>query len=346
MEKKIKIWIDIDNTPHVLFFIPIIKELKYRECDITITARNYGGILQLLDDAEIKYTQIGKDYGKNKINKILGTLKRILQLYFFIIGKRINISVSHGSRTHVGASWLARIPSITSYDYEFSSKFLINKMATKIIIPKLIYDEYQKQDKLKSNKITYYEGLKEQIYLKDFLPDINKIPEEFIKYNQSILVLIRPPATRAHYYSTRSQYLFLKLLELLKTNENLFLIFSPRDKKQKHELTNILKNYSKYSILEREYDGLSMIWYSDIVISGGGTMNREASLLGVPVYSIFGGKIGAIDKELEKIGRLTFLNSDIKLEKIIYKKRDKKVGIVRNNELCEKFVDEILKLIK
>jgi len=185
-----KIWIDIENTPHVLFFKPIIEELKKRQFEIIITARNYGGINQLLSDANIDFHSIGGDYGKNKIAKIFGSLNRILNLYFYVRSKNIDASASHGSRTHVGASWLARIPSLTSYDYEYSSKFLINKLATKIIIPKAIFDNYLLINSINLSKFTYYDGFKEQVYLEEFVPNLKNVPEEFVKHKDSIIIPI------------------------------------------------------------------------------------------------------------------------------------------------------------
>ena len=81
---------------------------------------------------------------------------------------------------------------------------------------------------------------------------------------------------------------------------------------------------SKVVIPKKAVDGLNLLWHSDLVVSGGGTMNREAAALGIPVYSIFRGKTGAVDRQLENEGRLTMIQSVAEVKKkIALKQRPK-----------------------
>jgi predicted glycosyltransferase len=105
-------------------------------------------------------------------------------------------------------------------------------------------------------------------------------------------------------------------------------VLLPRNKKQ---AVNLLKKWphwfadSRTVIPENVIDGLNLLWHSDLVVSGGGTMNREAAALGVPVYSVFRGKIGAVDRQLQKEGRLTLVeNSDDVERKIVLARRNRK----------------------
>lgn len=345
---KKKIWIDIENTPHVLFFKPIIESLQKFNYDIVITARNYGGITKLLEMNNLKFTLIGSDYGKRKLNKIIGVVGRIIKLYFFIKKKNITVSISHGSRTHIGAAWLARIPSITSYDYEYSSKFLVHKLTSKVIVPSLIPDNFFINNKISLKNIVRYNGFKEQIYLNDFKPqNDNQLLHVLGIDTAKIIVLVRPPAFNSHYFTEKSDQMFKLLLEKLNQFKNLFIIFSPRDKSQKLFLNSIVSKYNFESyILKDEVDGLNLIWCCDLIFSGGGTMNREAALLGVPVYSIFGGKVGALDSALNEMKRLFFIRNKSDFDNIKFVKREVNVNKILKSNVKDEIINEIIKMME
>jgi predicted glycosyltransferase len=67
----------------------------------------------------------------------------------------------------------------------------------------------------------------------------------------------------------------------------------------------------------RAVDGRSLVAFADVLVSGGGTMNREAAVLGTPAWSIFEGRLGGVDEMLIREGRLHLLHdpSEISLEK-------------------------------
>jgi uncharacterized protein len=54
-------------------------------------------------------------------------------------------------------------------------------------------------------------------------------------------------------------------------------------------------------------DGPSLVAGADLVVSAGGTMNREAAVLGTPVYTTFAGELGGVDEWLIATGRLRLL---------------------------------------
>ena len=111
-----------------------------------------------------------------------------------------------------------------------------------------------------------------------------------------LIVTIRPPATEAHYHNPESELLFEATINFLGKQENTRMVILPRNEKK--QTAWVKSNWSEWCdsgkiiFPEHVVDGLNLIWHSDLVISGGGTMNREAAALGVPVYSIFRGKIG------------------------------------------------------
>lgn len=302
-----KIWIDLDNSPHIPFFKPIMDELVTRGYILIVTARDCFQVCGLADLMGIKYTPIGKHYGKHKAMKIIGSLIRVVQLLPTILRARPTIAVSHGSRTQQIVSYLLRIPNIIIYDYEHATKLLVFH-PTDVIVPEIVAKEGVKYTK---SRIHSYPGIKEDVYVPGFKPDLH-LRKELGLGDNDIVTVIRPPASEAHYRSPESDKLFIAVIETLSAFKNVKMVILPRNEKQEEQTRSEwseLFNQGKIIIPKNVVDGLNLIWNSDFVISGGGTMNREAAALGVPVYSIFRGTTGAVDRYLEEKGCLTMLRS-------------------------------------
>ncbi len=128
-----------------------------------------------------------------------------------------------------------------------------------------------------------------------------------------VVVTFRPPATEAHYHNPEAEVLMDVALNMLVERQDVRIVLLPRNKKQEFVLRKLWGkewiDSGKIVIPPKVVDGLNLIWLSDLVISGGGTMNREAAALGIPVYSIFRGKIGAVDRYLASTGRMVLLES-------------------------------------
>ena len=315
-----KIWIDLDNSPHVPFFKPIKEKLEKRGYSIVLTARDCFQVCGLADLMNLKYKRIGRHYGKNMILKAAGLFLRALQLLPTGINEKPVLAVSHGSRAQLLASSILRIPSISIDDYEYSREVVNPNW---MIMPELIPQSTVKAAK---DRVFRYPGIKEDVYVPSFKPDHGLL--KFIGLDSDDLVVtIRPPATEAHYHNPLSEKLFEKSIDYIASKQGTQIIVLPRSENQKQMIT---KKYEKFIserkiiIPEKVVDGLSLIWFSDLVISGGGTMNREAAALGVPVYSIFRGKIGAVDRYLCSSGRLTLLESLDDVEKKIVLDRRKR----------------------
>lgn len=299
------IWIDLDNSPHVPFFRPIIDELNKRGYEVVLTARNAYQVCELADRFHMNYKQIGHHYGKNKILKVIGFLIRSVQFAPYIIKMKPVLALSHGSRSQVAIAKLLGITSIVIFDYEYTSVMIDPDF---VMMPDLIFDSAVKSDKIKIYK---YPGIKEDVYIPSFKPDSSI--RDFLGIDEDeIVVTVRPPAIEAHYHSSKSEELFEEIIEYLLLKEKIQIILLPRNGKQEKMVRNLWKKWfdtRKVIIPEHAVDGLNLIWFSDLVVSGGGTMNREAAALGVPVYSIFRGKIGAVDRYLANNGRLVLIES-------------------------------------
>lgn len=322
------IWIDLDNSPHVPFFLPIIKKLENKGYRITITARDCFQVLGLAKYYGLQYKKIGKHYGSNKILKVLGTLLRSLVLLPTVLRENPDLAVSHGSRSMNLLCYFLGIPSINLFDYEHTKSLPFVK-PTLGMAPEVIT-----QNKVSRNfkmGIRGYSGLKEDVYISSFKPDPKVLKQLEIPDNR-LIATIRPPANEAHYHNPESEKIFIESVEFIgEIQESIMVILPRNEKSQKEMIIDTWPDWhrsGKIVIPEDVVNGLDLIWHSDFVISGGGTMNREAAALGVPVYSIFRGKIGSVDKYLSEAGRLTLIESveDVRTKiNPVKRNKDKKV---------------------
>jgi uncharacterized protein len=300
-----KVWIDLDNTPHVPFFIPIIDELKKHGVDVVLTARNMYQTRELLEFFKLPCKVIGSHYGKNKALKVLSNCVRTALLAPTAAASRPDLAVSHGARAQLLISKAFGIPTMMLHDYEHSTKtgFIESDW---IVVPDMIPQSAMSK---KSNRVLRYPGLKEDVYVPRFQPDAS-IRKQLGISDDEIVVVVRPPATEAHYHNPESDVLFAETMRLLGSIPKVRAVTLPRNTRQGKQLhsgwSNLISD-GRMIIPDSPVDGLNLIWFSDLVVSGGGTMNREAAALGVPVYSIFRGKIGAVDRYLAERGRLMLI---------------------------------------
>ncbi|MGC2639258.1 MAG: DUF354 domain-containing protein [Acidobacteriaceae bacterium] len=309
------VWIDLDNSPHVPLFRPVIQELEKRGYKVVVTARDCFQVRELADLAGLDYRIIGRHYGKNRVAKVAGLGVRVLQLAPFILRARPALSVSHGSRALITLSALLGIRNLTISDYEHCDLRLTNWLGSEdkkwFMTPSVIPSAKYERRGMRSDHILNYPGIKEDVYVPFFVPDA-KLQTELGFSPNDIVVTLRPPASEAHYHNPESEKLLTAVLDLLEQHPEVKTVLVPRTPKQEQELRSARPDLfasGRIIVPKRALDGLGLIWRSDLVISGGGTMNREAAALGVPVYSIFRGTLGAVDKHLAETGRLVMLES-------------------------------------
>lgn len=355
--KEKAIWIDLDNSPHVPLFAPIIRHYRANGVVVVLTARDHAQTVELFQMAGFDgaFKVIGKHYGKGKMAKIYGLLVRSIQLASHIRSVRksvenIAVAVSHGSRSMVlAAKWL-KIPVVTMYDYEFTETRIFNSFSDKVIVPEMIPDAVLDEIGLAEDKRYKYPGIKEELYVRDFEPTPGFrrqfLENQGLESDGKILAVLRPPATTANYHSARSEELLDEILRFLSQSDVLTVIV-PRSAEQGEYIKKRVEAISDSDLncifLNEAVDGLDLAFASDLLISGGGTMNREAALLGVPVYSIFAGRQGALDAQMEKEGLITFIRNeeDIAKIKLIKRNRDERSAYASGlTDRVERFVIE------
>lgn len=318
-----KIWIDLDNSPHVLFFKPIIERLKHEHIETLVTVRSFSQTEELAARHGLHYAVVGTHGTPLRFaTRVTATLRRAGQLARFVRQHKPDVAVSHGSRALVLAAWSLGIPSMTLYDYEFVSARIFNKLSSRILVPVIIGQERLRKQGLDPRKFRPYPGLKEEVYIYDFHPD-PRILHELKLDPDRLVITVRPQANWAHYHDPRSEVLFRALIERLRKQRDAQVIIVPRTRTQRTELiARYNLGEAPFIVLEQAVDGLSLMWFSDTVFSGGGTMVREAALLGVNVYSTFAGKLGAADQQLALEGKLQLIRDPAEVDQIIFSKQN------------------------
>ena len=319
---RVKIWVDLDNTPHVPFFIPIIRELRNRGHQVVVTARDAFQVCELADRKGLSCLKVGRHYGKNPLLKIFGVIWRAAQLLPFHLREKPQIALSHGARSQILLSNVFLKPTVLISDYEFAQTPLLMTPRWEIV-PHSLPTEGLHSD---ARRVRKYSGIKEDVYACEFRPD-PVVLEELGLNGKHIIVTVRPPANEAHYHNPESELLLDELMDRICREDRVRAVLLPRNREQEMSLRSQHPEWfinGKTVVPQRAVDGLNLLWHSDLVVSGGGTMNREAAALGVPVYSIFRGKTGAVDRRLEQEGRLIMVKNSAEVHsKIVFQRRQK-----------------------
>jgi hypothetical protein len=317
-----RLWIDLANSPHVPFFRALLPELERRGARVEFTARDFAQTVELAEAAGLKTTVVGAHGGRAVWAKAGNLMGRVRALMDWARGRdeKFALAVSHNSYAQVAAVRLLGIPSVTLMDYEHQpANHLAFRLASRVIVPRSFPAEALRKYGASARKVRRYDGTKEDVYLADFAPD-----ERFrLKLRglgigpDEVLVTVRPPARDALYHRFENE-LFDELLERLCARRELKVVMLARNPEQRAQYAG---RGCANMILPREaLDGANLIAASDLVISAGGTMNREAAALGVPAATIYAGRWAAIDEELVREGRLRRIAtradlSDLPLEK-------------------------------
>jgi predicted glycosyltransferase len=308
----------------VLVFRPLIGLMQERGDEIEVTARDYAQTVQLLELHGIEAELIGRHGGRSRIGKLGTMLTRLSGLRRWARGKHFDAALAHGSHHLTMTARALGIPSSTTFDYEFATvqHQLGCRAATFVVVPEAIPPERLERYGVRPPKLRRYEGLKEEYYLADFEPD-SGVLEPLGLDRGRILVVVRTPPDVSLYHR-KSNRLFPQVLDHLGSNEGVQAVVLPRTPEQR----DFVRGLELPSILvpDEAVDAQSLIAFSDLVVSAGGTMNREAAALGVPVYTTYGGRLGGVDEMLIREGRLRPLTDPRALELV---KREGDAGRVR-----------------
>jgi predicted glycosyltransferase len=305
----VRVWVDLTNSPHVLVMRPLIEAMREDGHEVEVTARDFAQTIQLLDRFAMEHTQIGRHRGGLMRDKAVGLFDRSLALTRWARKRRFDRAMGHGSNDVSVAAKLLRIPASTAFDYEWATvQHNVNcRLCRAVVVPDAIPPERLYRYGARG-KIRAYEGLKEEYYLSAFEPDEAVLRELGLDAGRPIVVVRTPPDVSL--YHRFENDLFQGVLERLRGEQAVVL---PRTQAQRDELARA----GGFVVPERAIDAQSLISFADLVISAGGTMNREAVALGTPVYTTFEGRLGAVDEKLLEDGRMRRLSDpdEVVLEK-------------------------------
>jgi uncharacterized protein len=323
----VKVWIDMTAPAHVLVFRPLVEIMRERGDEVEITARDYAQTVELLAMHGLEADAvIGTHAGRSRVQKIRQMTGRLGALKKWAKGRDFDIALAHGSHELTITARRLGIPSSTTFDYEFATyqHQLGCRAATRVVVPDAIPPERLEPYGVKPPKLVQYPGLKEEYYLADFEADRSLI-ERYAIDPARVLVVLRPPPDVSLYHR-HSNPLFPQVLEHLGRSEDVHAFVIPRTEEQRE----FVRGLALPSIIvpDGAVDAQSLIALADLVVSAGGTMNREAAALGVPVYTTYGGRLGGVDEALLREGRLKSLIDPRALE---LKKRDATAERVRRD---------------
>jgi predicted glycosyltransferase len=307
-----RVWIDITAPPHVLVFRPLIGLLRVRGDEVEVTAREHGETLPLLELHDIEATVIGRHGGRSRAGKLATMATRLGGLVRWARGRRFDAALAAASHHLPLAARTLRIPSSTTFDYEFATvqHQLACRAASVVLVPEAIPADRLERYGARPPKLRRYPGLKEEYYLADFEPD-PAVLEQLGLDPARVIVVVRTPSDFATYHR-RTSPLFPALLQRLGRAEEAQTVVLPRTARHREEIRSL--GLPTLTVPDSAVDAQSLIALSDLVVSAGGTMNREAAALGVPVYTTFGGRLGAVDEALVREGRLRQLTDPAELE--------------------------------
>jgi predicted glycosyltransferase len=309
-----RVWIDITNSPHVLFFRPLLRLLEQDGHEVEVTARDYAQTLELLELHQIAHHVVGPPHGgAGALGKARAMVGRLPALRRFARPRRFDLALAHGSHEAMLVARNLGIPGATAHDYEFANlqHQLGLRAARRVVFPDAVPAERLARFGVRPPKLVQYPGLEEEYYLADFEPDRSVL--EGIDPAQVLAVVRTPPDVSL--YHRHGNALFAGVLDRLGRDASVHAIVLPRTEEQRETIRGL--GLASLHVPEQAVDAQSLVAFADLVVSAGGTMNREAVALGTPVYTTFAGRLGAVDEALIRANRLRPLASanDLELRK-------------------------------
>ena len=318
------IWIDLANSPHVPFFRALIPELERRGHRVETTAREFAQTVEMAEAAGLAPVIIGGHGGRGLAGKAGNLVGRAGALVRWARGRGFELAVSHNSYAHVAAARILRIRAVTLMDYEHQpANHLAFRLASRVIVPSAFPEEALSRYGARSAKVRRYHGTKEDVYLADFHPDprfraatlraLGVDPDD-------VLVVVRPPARDALYHRFDNE-LFDEMLAHLCARPRVKIILLARTESQR--TTYGARAGDKLILPPAALDGANLLAAADLVVSAGGTMNREAAALGIPAATIYAGRQSALDEDLIREGRLRRISTREDLNALPVEKKGK-----------------------
>jgi len=307
----VRLWADLTNTAHVLVLRPLVEAAESAGHEVELTARPLSHTIELLEDWGHPHTVLGRHGGAGRIGKAAAAASRLRQMIAFGRRRRFDAALAHGSTDLPPACRALGVPNTTMFDYEWASlQHHVNcRLADRVLVPDAIPAERLAHYGARPPKLVRYRGLKEEYYLAGFEPDPGVLEGLGVDPGR-VLCVVRTAPSYALYLGGSENPLLSRVLERL-SREGTQTIVLARTDQQRRAVRQVDRNFI---VPDRAVDGRSLVAFADVLVSAGGTMNREAAVLGTPVWSIFEGTLGAVDELLVREGRLRLLDDPAGIE--------------------------------
>jgi predicted glycosyltransferase len=298
----VRIWVDLTAPAHPVVFRPLVERLRAAGHDVEVTARDYAQTLALARRHGLQATEVGRHGGASRIGKLRSLTQRTVALLRWARPRRFDVALAHGSNDLALVARALGVPAANTFDYEFATvqHNVGCRLARRVVVPDAIPAQRLERYGVGPDKLRQYPGLKEDYYLADFEPDPGVLDRLAVD-RQRLLVTVRPPPDVSLYHR-KSNPLFPQVLAHIGHDPDVHAVVLPRTEAQRATVRAL--RYPSLIVPDGAEDGQTLVALADLVISAGGTMNREAVSLGTPVYTTYGGRLGGVDEQLIREGRL------------------------------------------
>ena len=334
-----RIWVDLTNSPHALLFAPIVRALQSRGDDVLVTVRRFAHTPELARGRFDEPRVVGTGAASSIPGKVAALQSRVRALAAIAKHFRPDVAASHGSYDQVLAARALKVPSLVSVDYEYQpANHLSFRLANRLLLP-AAFDEADIARHGGHGKVWRYYGLKEEAYLADFVPRPELRGQLPVSPNATTIVLLRPPPRGALYHRGGNP-VYDQLLESLRRRDDVATLVLPRHPADVAALVATVEG-GGVKVVREAVEGPDVIWLADVVVSGGGTMNREAVVLGTPALTTFAGRLGAVDQDLIAQGRLGTLRRPEEVAAFIPQPRPARERPQARHDVLRQFLDAI-----
>ena len=297
-----RIWVDLTASAHPIVMRPIVARLRAAGHEVQMTARDYAQTVELCRLHGLDVEVFGSHGGATRTKKLGALIGRTRALRAWTKGRGFDLAVAHGSNDLAIVARSRGIPAVNTFDYEWATvqHNIGCRLARRVMVPESIPPERLARYGVGPGKLVQYPGLKEEYYLSDFQPDRSLLASLGVD-PERIVVIVRPPPDVSLYHR-KSNPLFPQVLEFLGSDDGVHAVVVPRTHAQRQYVREL--GLPSVIVPEGAIDGQSAVAMADLVVSAGGSMNREAVALGTPVYTTYGGRLGGVDEMLIREGRL------------------------------------------
>lgn len=315
------IWIDFSTAPDPLFFRPIAGRLEELGYGVWTTVREYGETASIAESCGFRSEVVGEHGGRSTSGKAWQIARRAALLAALARRRRPALALSFNSYAQAVAARLSGMPFVTVADYEYQpANHLAFRLARTVIVPQGFEPAMLRRQGARARGVVVFDGLKEDVTLEGFVPDEGfpaRLHALGVKPGDAVATM-RPAATSSAYHRFSNDW-FYEVLTYIASKPGVSVVVLPRYPEQADRVRALgLGNVVIPSVV---LDGLNLVYWSDLVISGGGSMNREAVVLGTPACTVFAGRMAGIDARLIDEGRMIELLKPEDLGRLVVERR-------------------------